>query len=500
MVENNTDIGGSLSQNNDAGNTASEYLNRAAQACATGDAVLGMHLYLAAFERATHGSRTPDLAAVDGLRQAWRLACRLKERSLAEYIFERLEPYLRPDEVAQCAEQLQRLALDKLEEFGLSREDLEDMTEMITQDFFGFPHASFFMQVEHREPEPPAFSMARRGGQKGQQAPTRRQPAERTLTESTLRQGEGGVVETTERLTYADIVGYRGAIETMHRFGIGMQDDAEFQELVEMLNVRHGLDRTPIIDTYVFRAPVREDANQFMTATLGEIGLPAVRMRMEENMQGLPVLCVMAQADNRPHLGAGRTSFEDAAVLVLEDIDLWGSPFPDDSDDDFFPFGQLSRGAREAMDLIRSAVENPDVYVLASAGGDGQIDGFFYDLLDPVTTVEIDNPTPAERADLWIRIASEHPSLRAIDTSALVHYSAGMSRYDICMAAREAVEDAYKESLLARRYIPVTEPAMLEKLAAYQPLDSQEYRQLEDAVAREFRAEIERLEGTLGEE
>ena len=106
MFENDADTNSSPSQNNDTNNTAAEYLRRAAQACAAGDAVLGMHLYLAAFEKATHGAYMPNDAAIDGLRQAWRLACKLKERSLAEYIFEKLEPYMTPDEVAECAEQI----------------------------------------------------------------------------------------------------------------------------------------------------------------------------------------------------------------------------------------------------------------------------------------------------------------------------------------------------------------------------------------------------------
>ena len=152
----------------------------------------------------------------------------------------------------------------------------------------------------------------------------------------------------------------------MNGFGVGMQDDPQFQELVETLNVRHGLEKMPIIDTYLFRAPVREDANQFMSATLGEIGLPAIRMHMEENLQGMPVLCVMAQADNQPKLNAARNAFEGGGILVLEDVDLWGSPLADAGSDDMgmFAYAQLSRGAREAINLIRSAVENPEVYVL----------------------------------------------------------------------------------------------------------------------------------------
>lgn len=497
MFENDADTNSSPSQNNDTNNTSADYLRRAAQARAAGDAVLGMHLYLAAFEKATHGTYVPDSAAIDGLRQAWHLACKLKERSLAEYIFEKLEPYMTPEEVAQSAEQLQRLALDKLEEFGLTREDLEDMTDMISQDFLGLPAHPFLMKVEHRETGAAAPSLAH-DTESGEQAKAEDEGRASALSPEAAKNVSRDA-EFIERLTYRDIVGFRDAIELMNGFGVGMQDDPQFQELVEVLNVRHGLKKMPIIDTYLFRAPVREDANQFMSATLGEIGLPAIRMHMEENLQGMPVLCVMAQADNQPKLNAARNAFEGGGILVLEDVDLWGSPFADAGSDDMgmFAYAQLSRGAREAINLIRSAVENPEVYVLASAGGDGEVDGFFYDLLDPVTVVEIDDPSPSERADLWIRIASEHPSMRSIDRSALVRYSAGMSRFDIYMAAREAVEDAYKASLVARRYMPVSADNMFEKLAAYQPLDSEEYRQLEDAVVEDFRAELDRIDDLL---
>ena len=67
--------------------------------------------------------------------------------------------------------------------------------------------------------------------------------------------------------------------------------------------------------------------------------------------------------------------------------------------------------------------------------------------------------------------------------------------------AREAVEEAYKASLVARRYLPVTAGNLFDKLAAYQPLDSAEYRALEDAVVKGFREDLDHLEDLLkGEE
>ena len=517
MFEN--DANNSPSQNDEYSSSA-EYLRRAAKACASGDAVLGMHLYLAAFEQARHDDDpVPSEDALGGLKQAWLLACKLKERSIAEYVFERLEPYLTVEETSRYAEQLQDLALDKLEEYGLTREDLEDMTDMISQDFLGMGVGPL-MKVEHITTAPRSGASmeqgtdavkadAAEGAAAG--APERAEASAATLGESTgaaepasrtpgAEDSEGQtIVSSMEDISYDDVVGYNEVVSIMRDFGVGMQRDSGFQELVCLLNDRHGLDRMPACDALLFRSPAREDANRFMAATLGELGLPAIRMHMEENLQGMPVLCVMAQADRQPRLNAARNAFEGAGVLMLEDLDLWVSPLAEYGGDDFggLLMASLSRGAREAISLIRSAVENPDVFVLATASEAGEIDPFFFDLLEPLSVIDTDYPTASERADIWMEIAREHPSLRGIDRDALVRYSSQMPRYDMYMAAREAIEEAYKASLVARRYLPVTADNLFDKLAAYQPLDSDEYRALEDAVVSDFRRELEHLEDLL---
>lgn len=536
------DASSSPSQNNEFDSSCSAFLRRAVKACAAGDEELGLHLYLAAYER---GSREGDASQPDAafaLRKAWMLAVKLKQRSLAEYIFEKLEPIMDSNELAVCAGQLQSMALEKLEEFGLSRDELQEMTDMISQDILGLSAPARLMKVEHfslpsRKPVPPASASAdaaSRGAVAGlppadtgtEPKPSAEAPAsgekdvdpsadadgapdsatpagsagsdaasggEGALSEGTSgdtigeQADQSAVISTLDNITYSDIAGYERTVATMRDFGIGMQDDADFQNLVTMLNRRHGLDRMPAADSFLFRSPAREDAHRFMTATLGELGLPAIRMHMEENLQGAPVLCVMAQADNHPRLNAARNAFEGPGVLMLEDLDLWESPVSE-SDEDLggYLYATLSRGAREAINLIRSAVENPDVFVLASSSDARGVDGFFYDLLEPLTVVDIDYPDDAERRDIWQRVQDDHPSIRRLDTDTLVTLSAGMPRYDIYMAVREAIEDAYKQSLIQRDYVPVTTDNLYEKLAAYQPLDSDEYRALEDAVVREF--------------
>lgn len=542
------DANSSPSQNNEFDSSCAAYLRRAVKACAAGDEELGLHLYLAAYEKGTRENGGADADAAFALRKAWVLAVKLKERSLAEYIFEKLEPLMDPNELAVCAGQLQSMALEKLEEFGLSREELQEMTDMISQDFLGLGGPARLMKVEHltlpsasaakrparpaassAEPKPeadaaPAPEAASDAAPVHDDAPAASAEASSDAAEEPVESAsasepsanpaeadgsaalvtldaqpddaagkmaaeadESAVISSLENITYKDLAGFDRTIKTMRDFGIGMQDDPEFQGLVTLLNYRHGLERMPAADSFLFRSPAREDAHRFMTATLGEIGLPAIRMHMEENLQGAPVLCVMAQADNHPRLNSARNAFEGPGVLMLEDLDLWEAPVVD-ADDDLggFVYATLSRGAREAINLIRSAVENPDVFVIASASDGRVIDGFFYDLLEPLTVVDIDYPDEDERRAIWLDILHDHPSMRGINLDDLVEFSAGMPRYDLYMAAREAIEDAYKTSLMHRNYVPVTTDNLFEKLAAYQPLDSQEYHALENAVVREF--------------
>lgn len=518
--------------------SASEYLKWANDANDAGNSTLSMHLYLAAFERlmVEDGSASPE--GLNALRKAWDLALQNKERALAEYIFEKMEGYLSADEIAQCAEDLQGLALDKLEEFGLSRSDLEQVSAALSQEFLG-EHPSFFSldsstlglssltlspqqtapsdtevnnpsndDLNHddssSEDKSDITQLSSFKKDDSAKHTSELKPRDLSGAAAMFAQAASSLEEPTQDAEvpagYDDLIGYDGVIRVMREIGIGIGDDPDFQNLVKLLNRRHGLNQAPAPDTILFRAPAREDANYFLMATLGELKLPAVRMHMEETIQGLPVLCVTAQADSPKRLSTLRENFQNGGVLILEDIDLWSSPLTETTEDmNGFFMMQMSRGAREAMNLIRGAVENPRVYVLASCSEESDINGFFLDLLEPVTVVPIDHPTDAEREDIWMDLMHRHPSLRAVALKDLVRFSASMPRFDIYMAAREAMEEAYKIGLMMRRYEPVTRENLLEKLAAYHPLDSALYRQLEDAIIAGFSQELESLDDLLDE-
>ncbi len=469
-----------------------DYLRQAMQANDAGDSLLAMHLYLASFEEMAALPGMPDEEAVAGLKRAWQLACEHKERSMAEYIFEKMEPFLSSQEIASCAEKLQMLALDKLEEFGLSREDLQDMTEMISQDFLGID--AHIVKVESlgdlgKNDEGQLDALDALSAEKDEES----ESPHGTLTVLAQAMPAEAPTQATddEPLNYDTIVGFEETVAIMRDFGIGMQDSPKFQELVKNLNAHHGLSSMPIVDSLLFRSPAREDAERFLEATLEELNLPSMRMNMEESPQGVPILCVTADPRGvyAPHkFNPFRNGFEGGGIVVLQDLDLWQSPMIDLPDDPSgFFIAQISRGAREAIQFIRSAVENPDVYVLATASSEGEIDTFFLDMLEPLSLIDIDYPNIAERTSIWNDILTHHPSIAGVDRDELVRLSAGLPRFDIYMAAREAIEEAYKAGLVARQYVSVSRENLFDKLAAYQPLDSNEYRELEEAVLKEFR-------------
>ncbi len=477
--------------------SVSDFLDKAHKASESGESLLGMYLYLAAFERSLKDGGAPSEDALLGIKQAWAEACSAKERSLAEYIFEKMEPYLSHDELKMCSEALQELALDKLQECGLSREELEEMAQMISEDLLGIEDGDF--KIEHISTSKipgGSVSVAKiKGTAPGSPLAglIESLPAFSKLTNG-AEAAEGGSDEVAlgvpeETLDFNTIAGYGSVIADLRSMGLGMAADEDFANLVELLNARHGLSQMPAMDSILFRSPVREDANRFVMAAIGELDLPAVHMHMEENIQGLPVLCISARADALPKGAAMQDAFKNGGVLVLEDLDMWSSPsFDLPEEGSAFFMMQLTRGAREAVELIRSSVENPNVYVFATASTEGAVDPFY---------IDIDYPTPEERVEIWMDISRRHPSLRGINKAELVRLSANMPRFDIYMAARDAIEDAYKAGLSAKRYVPVTRDNIFDKLAAYQPLESAEYSELEEAVLKDFKRDLEDLDDLL---
>lgn len=481
-----TELNDSLPQPSYESDSARLFLKQAQEAQTKGNPQMAAHLYMAAFDAGVEEGE-PSQEALRSIREAWSLACSAKDRSLAEHVFQKMEPYLSPVEAGECGKQLQDLAFAHLEKLGLDREQLEDFARALEDGFDEMPYsANLFGGPGYMGA---AFTLP--SSDKGDAAAAECAGAsDDTAAEE--------IVDLSEHLGISTLVGYDEAVQAVRSFGIGRQGTAEYEQLVKLLNERHGFTRAPAMDSLVIRAEAREDASRFAQAVADEVGVPQVRMRLEENLQGYSVLSVAIHGAAKTHYSKLGSVLEKGGVLLLEDLDLWEPPSAESFDDlGGIIRASAGRGAREAMALVRRAVEHPSVLVVATSSIEGSMDAFFADLLTPFTVLDISLPTEAERADIWGEIARDHPSIRAIDRGLLVRLSNGMPRYDIYMAAREAMEEAYRAGMAEGCYVPISEANLLDKLAAYQPLGSEEYRELEDSVVAQFREALTHLEDLL---
>ena len=584
-------FGGSSFQDQNAhSNSSQAYLQRAASAVEEGDIVLGIHLYLAAYERALRENRIPSEAVLEGMTKAWDLAIRAKQRSLAEYIFEKLEAFWTPEEMARHAQELQELAFDKLEEYGLDRSLVEDMADMVSQDLMDATDDVLYrydgdvvdntaLPLKRSAKNGQLSSKAendklneasvkgsvssgaeQKAANQGSQSNPSDDPASvskekdiaalnsAALTSSSSEERNGGVhnednagvdkgaleiesavipsdsplaaafaqltnlatgaasKETQEapqqQFNYRNLVGFDKAIASMAKLGVGRAKDPEFAQFLEMLNFRHGMPGMPGLGALIFRSPAREDANCFMVATVGELGLPAVRMRLDRNAMGQVVLCVMASPNFKARLsGVSRSGFDSPTVVVLEDLDLWDLPFFDGSFDDVQSLLtiQLSRGAREALALVQAALTSPEATVLISASEPSEIDPFFWDLIGDHRFVDIDLPDEDERRKIWLSEQSQHPSMRGLNRGKLVDFSRGLSRFEIYAISNESVEEAYRESVAQNTFCAVETDKVLMRLSNFQPLESEEYKRMEDLAVDHFRKELANIDDLLEE-
>ena len=508
-------------------NSSEDYLMRASSAVDAGDKTLGIHLYMAAFERAKNENLVPSEEALAGMEKAWMLAVDIGQRSLAEYIFEKLEPFWSAEEMARHADQLQKLALDKLEEFGLSREALEDMAELVNQDIMGLtPDVLCRFEETDDLPGAPESEGVREeaSGLDNPGMPSNEASKDTEVSEvpavnaavppaiefpqiiipskRAKAHNEEKKDQKSVRFNYDAISGFDSVITEMGKLGIGKDRDPEFRDFVAMLNARHGVSQMPGVGTLIFRSPSREDANYFMVATVGEMKIPAIRMRLDQNAQGQPVLCVMASADFKTRItNLSRVGFTAPTVLILEDLDRWNLPsleFSLDNPNDLFQ-AQMSRGAREAVALIRSAIESPEVTVFISASHPEDIEEFFLEGIEHYRVVDIALPDAEERKAVWRAAQSAHPSLRGLDVLQMVEFSASMSRFEIFAVTSEAVEHAYRRSLEEGRFVAVHTDDIVSRLSNFQPLDSLEYQEMEDLVVRDFRKTLDSIDDLLKE-
>lgn len=521
-------------------------LLQAQQAERAGDRMLAIHLYLAAAQNAhaqsANASGIGDNTFVrSSLEAAWELALDLKARSIAEHIFDLLQVYIQPQEVPFYVAGLEKLTLDKLQEIGLTEHDLQDITRAIEQEIsqsddssaFKFMSqslgdlSSLFSQANAQEQSNStqnnnsAPETAKSLGHVRDTAKAQEQESDDDLSINLAqnngekhdskasvkvkligakkisdKQGSRSIQEKQAPSTspYDELVSYDNALMRMRDLGIGSNSRPAFLKLKEELKAVLGVDGLAQDRPFVFTGSDREDINRFVGATVAELGLPSIRMTLEENasMGSIPMLCVMASPDLNQSRFAMPASYY-PAVLVLEDFDLWAQVLEGvfALDEAEIAAGKsYSKQALETLGMIRFALKNPHTCVLISLESIDNLPEQILDMIESPEIINIENPTVHERHTLWQRIATEHPHFKSFNLSRLVRLTNGMSRSDIINASYEMVQDAYRKSLDAHHLVSFGEMDLIEKMAAYMPLESKEYQEVEDLIVQNFMTEL----------
>ena len=502
--------GAAPGRSNEVDRETAEYLRMARNAVENGQFRLAVCLYLTAFEQDFASNQSnPTPAAIACLRKAWTHACDLKDRAMAEHIFERLSPHLPAETVSEYSRKLQKLSLEKLEDFGLSHDDVEGMADFLTGITEGMPAGTATIAVKAVDDDGPRLATVenelvspsapyglRIDANKGKPKPA---PAPiKQSAPSVSEEAKAPDAPAAQQICFRDLAGYDGAIQKMKALGFGAESDARYAAFLNMLSRRHGVESRLTSMPMVFRSQAREDATYFMHAVVGELDQPSVRMHVETTSQGLSMLSVSATSDFKSKQQLMQMNLDRPMTLILEDVDLWFESIPAlQQIEDPTVQGGVAHGVREAVSMVRPAIMNPNITVVASCSIESDLDSLFFGILEPATVVDIDLPTQQERMDLWEWLADKFPSLRYFDYGELARLTESMTRYDICSAASEAVDQAYRDSIARTAYVPVTKSNLYEKIASFLPLDSREYEEAQEKVLERFRKELDHIDDLL---
>ena len=490
-------------------------ISAATDAESAGNADVAISLYIAAYQVGKNCDAKSVENSVAGLQNAWRLALSIKNRPLCEQIFALLENHMTDEQMDKMGKELNNLMLDKLSGLGLSLGEIADNMDIeqvmnriksaVEKTGDGTIDVQFKNNPGYKNPKFSGNSIAERiEAAKQASAGTSKK-----VDESSKNNAKSSEDENTVRrhiIKYKDIVGYESAINTMRERGYGIGADSTYSQLVEKLNREHGLNRVAFTKPLVFRSNSRYDAKMFMEATVGEIGLPCMRMRVDENIHGANVLCVLMPNEGDFKLNPGRTGFFGRGIIVLEDFDLWElpevgdiPPLPEDEEGLGKMLAAHAKNSQlqEVYNLIDVALSDPDVMLVANITNENASEMEIGRFFDDYDIVDVDLPSERERAAIWTTLANDHPSLRAFSTQKLVRYSDNMSRYEIEVAVHDALEEAYKEGIAQRQYVPLSISNLIEKLAEHQDPDSVQYRQLEDAAAADFARGLDNIDDIL---
>jgi hypothetical protein len=454
---------------------------------------------------------------LDGLRKAWDLAFEMGDRSIAESIFSDLAPHNSSEQNEQATLRLQTLALDQLEDMGITENDLENIASLISREVLNTDGDKLLDSLRSALDQ---LGVSLDGGQ-ASQAIQKLSPIE-AITPSARNllpkdsPAKAGLVkigkelrelgervrddeQQQRRLDYSTLSGYDHVLEGMRGFGFLSAGNERYRSFVERTAAMHGVSRLSLDGTFLFLGPTREDVSLFAHATAGEIGFPILHVSVDLDGQGNGTI-KLAGPFKRGFFGSP-PDFMDMVTpctVLIENIDHLQEMF-DNEQQAIRRYGGRAKGMMgptgrsmqtEITGYLRALSQKPGIIIMATAHHDCTLRDPLRSLLGTIYEIEVPLPQEDERRDVLVTFAGEHPSFAELDIDQIAHLSEGLSRNSLVYAAHTAVEEAYRESLRTGRYNRVTMGDVLMRVAPLIDRESSLYQQIEDEVVAQLARDL----------
>jgi hypothetical protein len=514
--------------------SATFYLEAAQSALVGGQPRLAIHLFRAAFEAASAFGPLISGSVIDGLRKAWDLAFEMGDRSIAESIFVDLASHNSPEQNEQATMRLQALALDQLEDMGISEGDLEGIAGAISREMFaaddGGSHGERLLDSLRSALEQLGVALGEDGGddddgtsasgitpraiQKLPQAKPAAPSSKGSSAKSPAAQGglarigrelrefgeRNRVEERQRRLDYQALAGYDHVLRRMRGFGFLSASDDAYRSFIERSAAMHGVSRLSLDGGFLFFGPAREDVSLFAHATAGEIGFPVLHVSVDLDRQGNGTV-KLAGPFRRGLFGSPPDLMDmvTPCTVLIENIDFLQEMFENEQQAIKRNGGRI-RGMMgapgrsmqaEITGYFRALRQRPGVVIMATSQYGGILREPLRSLLGAMHEIEVAAPQTDERRDVLVSFAGEHPSFAELDVDRIAHLSEGLSRNDLVFASHAAVESAYRESLRTGRYNRVSMGDVLVQLASFIDHESPLYQQVEDGAVAQLIHDLE---------
>jgi AAA+ superfamily predicted ATPase len=144
----------------------------------------------------------------------------------------------------------------------------------------------------------------------------------------------------------------------------------------------------------------------------------------------------------------------------------------------------------EITGYLRALRYKHGIVILATAKRSDSLREPLRSILGTTHSIEVATPTEAERRDVLVGFACDHPSFAELDVDHIAYLSEGLSRTELVFASHAAVESAYRASLRTGQYNQVTMSDVLVQLALYLDHDSPQYQKLEDEAVIQFCSDL----------